>query len=327
MGKDATGHDRATGGLGWDLEHVSIHGHDVAYRRAGHGPAVLLVHGIAGSSRTWEQVFPLLARSHTVVAPDLTGHGESAKPSSDYSLGAQASGLRDLLTILEIERATVVGQSFGGGVAMQLAYQYPEHCERLVLVGSGGLGREVSWLLRLLAVPGVELVLPVIFPPFVPKWGDKVVEFLERRNIRWPRGVEMWRAYSSLTTQENRNAFVRTVRGVIDPGGQSVSAIDRLYLAARMPTLIIWGDQDRIIPVSHAYAAHEAIEGSRLEIMEGAGHFPHVEEPVRFAEVLTEFIRSTKPNSLAPDELRKLMLDHDAPRRPVGPTPAPSLPE
>ncbi len=312
---------------GLELQHVGIHGHDVAYRRAGKGPAVLLIHGIAGSSQTWEHVLPLLARHHTVVAPDLTGHGASDKPPSDYSLGAQASGLRDLLTILEIERATVVGQSFGGGVAMQLAYQYPEQCERLVLVGSGGLGREVSWLLRLLAVPGVELVLPVLFPPFASRWGGEVIECLDRRKIRWPRGVEMWRAYASLTTSETRMAFVRTVRGVIDPGGQSVSAVDRLYLAARMPTLIIWGDKDRIIPVSHAYAAHDAIEGSRLEIMEGAGHFPHVEEPARFAEIVSEFIRSTKPSLLEPDELRKLMLRHERSRARVGRKSTPVLSE
>ncbi len=306
---------------------MGIHGHDVAYRRAGNGPAVLLIHGIAGSSRTWEQVLPLLARDHTVVAPDLTGHGESDKPPSDYSLGAQASGLRDLLTILKIERATVVGQSFGGGVAMQFAYQYPGHCERLVLVGSGGLGREVNWVLRLLTVPGVELVLPILFPSFAPKWGDGVFECLDRRQIRWPRGVEMWRAYASLTSSENRKAFIRTVRGVIDPGGQSVSAVDKLYLAARTPTLIIWGDQDRIIPVSHAYAAHDALEGSRLEIMEGAGHFPHVEQPVRFAEIVSDFIRTTKASSLAPDELRKLMLGHQASRARVGRKSAPSLSE
>lgn len=210
---------------------------------------------------------------------------------------------------------------------MQFAYQYPGHCERLVLVGSGGLGREVNWVLRLLTVPGVELVLPILFPSFAPKWGDGVFECLDRRQIRWPRGVEMWRAYASLTSSENRKAFIRTVRGVIDPGGQSVSAVDKLYLAARTPTLIIWGDQDRIIPVSHAYAAHDALEGSRLEIMEGAGHFPHVEQPVRFAEIVSDFIRTTKASSLAPDELRKLMLGHQASRARVGRKSAPSLSE
>jgi pimeloyl-ACP methyl ester carboxylesterase len=103
----------------------------------------------------------------------------------------------------------------------------------------------------------------------------------------------MWRAYASLAEPENRRAFVRTLRAVIDPGGQSVSARDRLYLAAGVPTLIMWGDEDPIIPVAHAHAAHEAIPGSRLEIFAGAGHFLHVEEPVRFAEVLTDFVEST----------------------------------
>jgi len=120
------------------LQHVSIHGHEVGYRRGGDGPVILLVHGIAGSSRTWKEVMPALAVDHTVIAPDLLGHGESAKPMGDYSLGAYASGLRDFLGVLGIPRATLVGQSFGGGVAMQLAYQHPECCERLVLVGSAG---------------------------------------------------------------------------------------------------------------------------------------------------------------------------------------------
>jgi pimeloyl-ACP methyl ester carboxylesterase len=271
----------------------------------------LLIHGIAGSSRTWEQVIPLLAREHTVLAPDLVGHGESAKPAGDYSLGAQASTLRDLLSVLGIERVTVVGQSFGGGVAMQFSYQFPEHCDRLVLVGSGGLGREVSWLLRLLTIPGVEFVLPVVTPGFVRDRGNDLVSFLHKAGFRHARGVEMWRAYASLSELESRRAFVRTLRGVVDPGGQSVNAMDRLYLAARMPTLIVWGDRDTIIPVSHARAAHEAIPGSRLEIIEGAGHFPHVEEPLRFVELLSEFIDSTQPNRVTAEELRALLRRDD----------------
>ncbi len=222
---------------------------------------------------------PLLAVGHTVVAPDLIGHGRSAKPPGDYSLGAHASVLRDLLNVLGIERATVVGQSFGGGVAMQFSYQYPEHCDRLVLVDSGGLGREVSWILRLMMLPGFEYVLPVLFPGFVRDKGNSVFRFLHRAGFRHARAVETWRAYASLTESENRMAFVRTLRSVVDPGGQSVNAMDKIYLAARMPTLIVWGDRDTIIPVSHAHAAHEAMPGSRLEIIEGAGHFPQVEEP------------------------------------------------
>src|SRR5262245_52674081 len=123
---------------------LSLHGHEVSFRRAGSGPSILLIHGMAGSSRTWRDAMPLLARDFDVIAPDLLGHGESAKPLGDYSLGAFASGLRDLLALLDVEHVTVVGQSLGGGVAMQLAYQHPELCERLVLVGSGGLGKEVS---------------------------------------------------------------------------------------------------------------------------------------------------------------------------------------
>ncbi len=293
-----------------DLQHVSIHGHDVGYRRAGNGPVILLLHGIAGSSRTWKAVMQLLADDYTVIAPDLLGHGESAKPMGDYSLGAFASGIRDLLRVLDVPRATVVGQSFGGGVAMQLAYQHPECCERMVLVGSGGLGREVSWLLRWLTVPGAEYVMPLLFPPFVRDQGNRVGQFLGRFGVRSVRVDEMWRSYASLADSPNRKAFVRTLKSVIDPGGQTVSALDRLYLAAAMPTLIVWGDQDDIIPVSHAYAAHEAIAGSTLVIMPGATHFPHAEQPERFAEILRDFMTSTTGADAETGSYRELLLTY-----------------
>jgi pimeloyl-ACP methyl ester carboxylesterase len=291
----------------YPLERVRIHGHEVGYRRVGQGPVLLLIHGIAGSSRAWTEVMPLLARDYTVVAPDLIGHGESAKPLGDYSLGAHASGLRDLLAVLGIERATLVGQSLGGGVAMQLAYQHPEICERLVLVDSGGLGREVSWVLRYLTIPGAEFLMPVLFPPFVRAWGNAVARFLYDRGLRSVGAAESWRAYASLTESANRNAFVRTVRAVIDPGGQSVSARDRLYLTAEVPTLIIWGDRDGIIPLDHAYAAHRALPASRLEIIQGVGHFPQVEAPARFAEVLMDFVRTTKPGEGRPAQFISML--------------------
>jgi pimeloyl-ACP methyl ester carboxylesterase len=276
---------------------------------AGEGPAIVLVHGMAGSSRTWRAVMPILARDYTVVAPDLLGHGESAKPLGDYSLGAYASGLRDLVVgALGIERATLVGQSLGGGVAMQLAYQHPELCERLVLAGSGGLGREVSWILRLLTLPAAEYVMPLAFPRFLRERGDRLSRFLHRRGLHAPHVAEMWRAYASLTESPNRHAFVRTLRAVIDPGGQTVSALDRLYLAAAVPTLILWGDQDNVIPVQHAYRAHELMPGSRLEIFEGAGHFLHVEQPARFAEVLRDFIEHSEPARRDLTSYRELLL-------------------
>ena len=294
------------------LQHIRIHGHNVGYRQAGDGPAVLLIHGMAGSSRTWRDVMPALAKNHRVIAPDLMGHGESAKPMGDYSLGAHASGLRDLLGALGVERATIVGQSLGGGVAMQLAYQHPELVERIVLVSSGGLGREVSWMLRLLTLPATEYVMPVIFPSFARSGGDAVSRFITRIGFRSPNITEIWRAYSSLTEVENRHAFVRTLRSVVDPGGQSVSAQDRLYLTAGVPTMVMWGDADPIIPVEHGRAAHESMPGSRLEIFEGAGHFPHVEEPERFTELLADFIAATEPAHDSADDYRRIMIKHAA---------------
>ncbi len=282
------------------IEHLSLHGHHMSYRRAGNGPVLLLLHGIAGSSRTWIPVMELLQSEFTVLAPDFLGHGKSAKPLGDYSLGNHASSMRDFLHLLGFDRATVVGQSFGGGVALQFAYQFPERCERLVLVDAGGLGREVNWILRLVTLPAVEYVLPALFPVFVRRWGDSVSRFLGGLGIRNAGGAEIWRSYRSLTEPENRHAFVRTMRAVIDPGGQSVSALDRLYLAAHMPTLIVWGANDRIIPLVHAYKAHAAIPNSRLEVMEGVGHFPHVEDPIRFVEVLTEFCTPRSPEHSRP---------------------------
>lgn len=289
------------------LRHARLHGHDVCYRRVGSGPAVLLIHGIAGSSLAWRAVMPRLASDHTVVAPDLLGHGESAKPLGDYSLGAHASGLRDLLAAIGIERVTVVGQSLGGGVAMQLAYQHPELVERLVLVSSGGLGRDVSWLLRILTLPGAEYVMPLFFPGFVRSGGAATERFLARMGVRLPHVAELWSAYSSLTDVANRHAFVRTLRAVIDPGGQSVSAKDRLYLAEALPTLLVWGAADPIIPVGHAHEAHEAIPSSRLEVFEGVGHFPHVEQPERFVSVLRDFLATTDPASMDPGVYRRLL--------------------
>lgn len=290
------------------LQHVTIHGHDVGYRRTGQGEPLLLLHGLAGSSRTWDDVVPTLAAHHDVIAPDLLGHGESAKPIGDYSLGAYASGMRDLLAMLDVKSVTIVGHSFGGGVAMQLAYQHPRLVDRLVLVGSGGLGREVTWLLRLLALPGAELLMPIWIPKPIVDRATDIGRFLGRRNLRSPKLAEMWRAYSSLAGSQNRAAFVRTMRGVIDPGGQVVSAHDRLYMAAHIPTLIVWGDRDGIIPVAHAHAAHDLVPTSRLEIIEGVGHFPHVEASERFTEVLLDFMATTSPASAGHESLRDVLV-------------------
>jgi pimeloyl-ACP methyl ester carboxylesterase len=292
-----------------DRRYLTIHGHDVAYRLAGEGETILLIHGMAGSSNTWREVMPALAAHHQVLAVDLLGHGRSEKPPGDYSLGAHASVLRDLLDGLGIDKATVVGQSLGGGVAMQFAYQYPERCERLALVSSGGLGREVNVLLRALSLPGAELVLSAVTPAFVRQRGNAVSVWLRDRGIRSDRVAEIWQAYASLADTRSRSAFMRTLRAVVDPGGQAVSAKNRLYLTEAMPTLIIWGDADRIIPVEHAWGAHEAMPGSRLEIFEGVGHFPQVEAAERLTEVLADFVASTAAADVDADARRLLLRD------------------
>jgi pimeloyl-ACP methyl ester carboxylesterase len=295
----------------FDKAEVVLHGHRVVYRVCGDldsaRPVLLLVHGMASSSATWTHVLPKLAAYATVVAPDLPGHGESDKPRQDYSLGAQANALRDLMVCLDIERATIVGQSLGGGVAMQFAYQHPQRCERLVLVASGGLGTEVSWLLRAMTLPGAEYLMPVLFPSFVRDAGNAVGRTIARLGFRWPHVEQSWQAYSSLVEPGNRQSFVRTLRSVVDPGGQAVSAHDRLYLAARLPTLIVWGGRDQIIPVTHAAAAHDALPGSRLVIFERSGHFPHAEEPDAFAEVLADFLETTEPLELDEAEWRQML--------------------
>lgn len=290
------------------VQQLSIHGHQVAVRSAGAGPVVLLVHGMAGSSMTWKHIMPALAERFTVVAPDLLGHGESAKPRGEYSLGAHANLLRDVLNVLGHERATFVGQSLGGGVAMQLAYQFPERCERLVLVGSGGLGREVNLLLRALTFPGAEYVLPLVCAPRLRDSANRVAAWLRRAGVRVAPSVEeVWRSYASLADAESRQAFFRTLRAVVDLGGQTASATDRLYLTAQVPTLIVWGARDTLIPVSHAVATHAAIPGSRLEIFDDAGHFPHCDAPERFVEVVIDFMTSTEPARLSERHWRELL--------------------
>ncbi|WP_328857967.1 alpha/beta fold hydrolase [Williamsia herbipolensis] len=270
---------------------TTINGEPAAYRDVGRGEVILLIHGMAGSSATWRDVIPELARHHRVLAPDLPGHGASGKPRGDYSLGSFAAWLRDLLDELGIESATVVGQSLGGGVAMQFSYQHPEYCHRLALISSGGLGPDVSWTLRLLAAPGAELLMPVIAAPPVITAGNKVASWLGERGLRAPRANEMWRAHRSLGDRETRAAFLRTLRAVVDHRGQAVSAMGKLHLNEGMPTLLIWGDDDAVIPVAHAHAAHEAMPASRLEILPGVGHFPQVEDPDAVARLLLEFQR------------------------------------
>lgn len=270
---------------------VVLHGHDLSYIDSGSGPVVLFIHGILGSQQQWSRLVDVMDDEHRVIVPDLFGHGDSAKPLGDYSLSAHAAAMRDLLDRLGIDRVTLVGHSLGGGIAMQFFYLFPERVERLVLVASGGLGREVNLILRSATLPGAAQVLSVAASaPVLSR-----VEALGRgaSKLGWKPGADVgavWRGFSSLGDRESRIAFLATTRAVIDIGGQSISAHDHLGEAPPIPTLIVWGTKDRMIPVAHARSVEKEMPDCRVELFEGAGHFPHLDDPERFARVLREFI-------------------------------------
>ncbi|HEX5308856.1 MAG TPA: alpha/beta fold hydrolase [Solirubrobacteraceae bacterium] len=281
---------------GFEEWQIELHGRRAVYRIAGEGPPVVLVHGMLNSSSHWRQVALELAREHMVIAPDLIGHGDSAAPRGDYSLGAHAASIRDLLTALGVERATIVGHSLGGGVAMQFFYQFPARVERLVLISSGGLGHEVSPMLRTAALPGVSAALALAAHPRLLAALYDTGGRLRKRGIRHGVYVQaVARALRPLEQPQARAAFLHTLRSVIDVRGQRVSATDRLYLLESMPTMIVWGERDNTIPLAHGRAAHEAAPGSRWRTLPGAAHFPHLEEPDALAAVLCEFLLETEP--------------------------------
>ncbi|MGR6973982.1 alpha/beta fold hydrolase [Streptomyces cynarae] len=288
--------------------HRIVHGYRRAYRLAGQGPALVLIHGIGDSSATWAELIPDLARTHTVLAPDLLGHGASDRPRADYSVAAYANGVRDLLTALGIESATLVGHSLGGGVAMQFAYQFPERTERLILVSAGGVGREVNPVLRAASLPGAHLMLSALRLP-----GMRLNLGLFARLMRLldtdlgQDAAELLTLVDALPDATSRSAFIRTLRSVVDWRGQAVTMLDRCYLTEGMPTLLIWGDRDGVVPVRHAHRAHEAMPGSRLEIFEGAGHFPFHTDPARFLALVEEFTSATPPAEWSREHWRALL--------------------
>lgn len=281
-----------------ELKYLDLHGERVAYVDEGDGEVLLLLHGMAGSSATWRSVLGPLSRTYRVIAPDLPGHGQSSKPRSDYSLGAFAALLRDLLDGIGVTGATVVGHSLGGGVAMQFLYQHPDYARGLILIGSGGLGPDVGLTLRLLSAPGAELIMPIIAPQPVLNAGERVLSWFRNAGIESPRGEEMWRSYSSLADAGAREAFLRTLRSVVDYRGQAVSALNRINATTDIPAMAIWGERDAIIPVKHAYAAQQARPDLRLEVLPGVGHFPHAERPAVVVELIEDFMRARPAHCL-----------------------------
>jgi pimeloyl-ACP methyl ester carboxylesterase len=292
------------------LQYRTIHGYRRAFRVAGTGPAILLIHGIGDNSTTWDTVQSKLAQRFTVIAPDLLGHGKSDKPRADYSVAAYANGMRDLLSVLDIEQVTVVGHSLGGGVAMQFAYQFPQLVERLILVGAGGVTKDVNIALRIASVPmGSEALALLRLPMVLP-----ALQVIGRVGgaLFGSTGVgrdlpEVVRILADLPEPTASSAFARTLRAVVDWRGQVVTMLDRCYLTESVPVQLIWGSRDSVIPVEHAKMAHSAMPGSQLEVFEGSGHFPFHDDPDRFVELVEKFIDSTEPAVYDQDVLRNLL--------------------
>ncbi len=299
----------------YELQHITIHGHRRAYVKTGTGPALLLLHGLGCDHSTWTPVIAQLAKRYTVIAPDLLGHGDSAKPRADYSVGGYANGMRDLLTVLGIEVVTVVGHSLGGGVAMQFAYQFPERTARMILLAPGGIGPEVTRAIRLLTVPGAEAFLSLVTLPGVRHVGEAALRVLSRTHVQHTRDLdEVADIYHSFKDRHARAAVRHVIRAAIDWKGQVITMADRAYLTAAMPMCVIWGSDDAVIPVRHAAIAQEIAPAARVEVIANAGHFPHKDHPERVVKIMNDFIRATEPAAYG-RELWQDLLVHgpDAP--------------
>ncbi|GAA4688413.1 alpha/beta fold hydrolase [Nocardioides nanhaiensis] len=291
-----------------EVQFLTIHGHRRAFVKTGTGPALLLLHGLGCDHTTWLPVIDTLARRYTVIAPDLLGHGQSAKPRADYSVGGYANGMRDLLTVLGIDKATVVGHSFGGGVAMQFAYQFPERTERLMLVASGGLGPEVSPLIRAITTPGYHHVMGALTLPGVRHVGVAGLKALAASGLRSTRDLaEVADIYDTFKDPHARHAIRHVVRAVVDWRGQIVTMADRAYLTQAMPMAVVWGREDHVIPVRHASNAAALAPEARVEVLPNAGHFPHKDHPERFAKIVHDFIRTTRPATYSRGKWRSLL--------------------
>ncbi len=289
---------------------ITLHGNVVTYRRGGQGPQLVLLHGIASNNHTWDSVIGDLALTHDVIAPDLIGHGRSAKPMGDYSIGGYATVIRDLLLALDAQRVTLVGHSLGGGIAMQLLHLAPELVGRLVLVGSGGLGRDLGAVLRAASLPGAPLAIRAATSAPAQLAGRTVRGLLDVVGLELPTdAAEGLEGLASLHDPDAREAFLNTVRASTGLGGQRVSAVDKLYLMEGCPLLTIWGARDTIIPVQHAYEVQELVPGMRLEIIDAAGHFPHVDAPQEFVEFIRDFEATSTVSELTLERLADVIRD------------------
>jgi pimeloyl-ACP methyl ester carboxylesterase len=289
---------------------VTVHGNVVGYRAGGSGPAMVLLHGIASNARTWDPVIEELARDHAIVAPDLSGHSRLEQVVGDFSIGGYASLVRDFLMSLGMARVTLVGHSLGGGIALQLLHMAPELVARLVLVDSGGLGTGLGAPLRAASLPGAPLFIRAATSSPTQAAARMAQRMIDRAGVRLSTDMrEGMRGFSTLHDPAARQAFVDTARASTGLRGQQVSAVNKLYLMAGVPLLTIWGEHDTLIPIRHAHAAAKLLPHMQLAVIAGAGHFPHVDDPAQFTELIRGFEQRTQASTLTLEELQ-LRLQH-----------------
>jgi pimeloyl-ACP methyl ester carboxylesterase len=272
---------------------LALSGGSIAYTIAGEGPALLLIHGLGGNRHTWRHLIDDLARTHTVIAPDLPGHGDSDPPAGDYSLGAHACAMRDLVLSLGHQRFSLIGHSLGGGIALQTAYQFPERLDRLILIGSGGLGAEVSVVLRAATLPGAEPVIAALST--IPAVVTNLALAVLPKTLAGPDAGLIATVLAGLRGRKRRTAFLRTARSVIDWRGQAVSAQRQTNLLNGVPVLVIWGAKDSTIPPHHHRVFADLVPGSEALEIPGAGHYPHETNSDQVLRPIRRFLSTTAP--------------------------------
>jgi EmrB/QacA subfamily drug resistance transporter len=295
-------------------------GQRVVFRTAGSGPALLLIHGLLEDSKTWRRIAPALAIGHTVIAPDLLGHGESDAPLRfDYSPGGHCAMLRALLDELGHRRVTIVGHSLGGGIALAFTSLFPERVERLALISPGGLGCDVHPLLRGIALPGVSSILRAVSARPLRAALRGIGALLRHVGARAQARVlrEVARMLETLAEAGTRTGFMRSGRAVISWRGVHACALGFIDALERIPLLMMWGTADRAIPIAHGYAALERYPHAELVALEGVGHLPHLTQPAFVAGRIAEFLVATQSPAASPVTPAVFGRGHPRPQHPV----------
>ena len=279
-------------------KNIVLKGVDVRYVHAGQGPVVLLLHGLGASMVTWSRnIEPLAEAGFTVLALDLPGHGDSDKPGHlSYDPIGGAHLLHDFSRALGVERLSLVGSSAGGLMVGLFALEHPEIVDRLVLVGSGGLGKRVSWFLRFIS-------LPVLGEIFYQPWIHNKMRTTRKIFYRHPPFLEevLRELHRVRSLPGSRRAALRAIRSSINYFGlrRHRYIVDRLK-ESPVPLMTVWGEQDIIIPISHADWIRRELPNSTVLTMPECGHWPHMEKPDEFNHLLTTFLRHATVDGTGP---------------------------